>query len=98
MRRPGRKELHGMFGKFGGFQRFSASQAKTRLQSSDRKARLVITAVVSIAVLFWASMGATALTAHQLFGDLPSRQSVVSVTQMARSSVLYDVKGHPAFT
>ena len=85
-----------MFGKFG---RFSSSQAKTRLTPrGDRKAQLVVGSVVALALVFWASMGATALTARQLFGDLPSRESVVAITNMARSSVLYDHQGRPAFT
>ena len=64
----------------------------------SRRARVVVGSVVALAALFWASIGATALTAHQLFGELPSRHSIVSVANMARSSVLYDVKGRPAFT
>jgi penicillin-binding protein 1A len=63
-----------------------------------RKARLLVGAMVVLGVAFWVSMGATALAAHQLLGDLPTRQSLVGVADMARSSVLFDINGRPAFT
>jgi 1A family penicillin-binding protein len=65
---------------------------------TTRNARLLVAAMVTLGVTFWVSMGATALAAHQLLGDIPTRQSLVGVTDMARSSVLYDIKGRPAFT
>ena len=53
---------------------------------------------VALAVAFWFAMGATALFAHQVFDDIPDRQSLGRVAQMARSSVFYDFKDQPAFT
>jgi 1A family penicillin-binding protein len=63
-----------------------------------RKARILVALIVAVAAAFWFSMGATALAAHQLLGGLPDRHSLGRVTQMARSSVFYDIKGRPAFT
>src|SRR5688572_22362955 len=63
-----------------------------------RNARLLVAAMVVIATAFWCSMGATALAARQMVGDLPDRDSLGKVTEMARSSVFYDIKGRPAFT
>jgi penicillin-binding protein 1A len=60
--------------------------------------RLFVTAMLALAIAFWFSMGATALAAHQLLGGLPDKQSLGRVTEMARSSVFYDIKGRPAFT
>ncbi len=54
--------------------------------------------MVVIATAFWVSMGATALGARQMVSDLPNRDSLGKVTEMARSSVFYDIKGRPAFT
>jgi penicillin-binding protein 1A len=63
-----------------------------------RKARLFAAAMVMVGVAFWVSMGASAMAAHQLLGELPTRQALVGVADMARSSVLYDIQGRPAFT
>jgi 1A family penicillin-binding protein len=63
-----------------------------------RKARIVVALMVAVAAAFWFSMGATAYAAHQLLGGLPDRHSLGRITQMARSSVFYDIKGRPAFT
>jgi 1A family penicillin-binding protein len=63
-----------------------------------RKARILVALIVAVAAAFWFSMGATALAAHQLLGGLPDRHSLGKVTQMARSSVFYDIKGRPAFS
>jgi len=54
--------------------------------------------MVLVSAAFWFSMGATALAAHQLLGGLPDRHTLGRVTQMARSSVFYDIKGRPTFT
>jgi penicillin-binding protein 1A len=52
-----------------------------------------------LAVAFWSTIGVSAVAAYRLVSDLPTRDSIgSSITQMARSSVLYDVKGRPAFT
>ena len=61
-------------------------------------ARVFVGAIIALAVAFWFSMGASVLFAHQLFGDMPERGSVGRVSEMARSSVFYDIKGRPAFT
>ncbi len=63
-----------------------------------RKARIFVALIVAVAAAFWFTMGATALAAHQLLGGLPDRHSLGKVTQMARSSVFYDLKGRPAFS
>jgi penicillin-binding protein 1A len=65
---------------------------------ASRNARLLVGAMVVIAAAFWFSMGATALAARRMVGDLPDRDSLGKVTEMARSSVFYDIKGRPAFT
>jgi penicillin-binding protein 1A len=54
--------------------------------------------MVALAVVFWTSMGATALLAHQVFEGVPDRASLSRVTNMARSSVFYDRHGRAAFT
>ena len=61
-------------------------------------ARLFVAAMVLVAAGFWFTMGATVLAAHQLFTGLPDRHSLGRVSEMARSSVFYDIKGYPAFT
>jgi penicillin-binding protein 1A len=63
-----------------------------------RHPRGFIAGMIVIAVMFWAGMGATALTAHQLFGGIPDRATLSRVTQMAQASVFYDYKGRQAFT
>jgi penicillin-binding protein 1A len=63
-----------------------------------RHPRGFIVSMIVVAVMFWAGMGATALTAHQLFDGIPDRATLSSVTHMARASVFYDYKGRPAFT
>ena len=63
-----------------------------------RHPRGFIACMVVIAVMFWVGMGATALTAHQLFDGIPDRATLSRVTHMARASVFYDYKGRPAFT
>jgi 1A family penicillin-binding protein len=64
----------------------------------QKNARVFVGAIIALAAAFWFSMGATALAAHQLFNGLPDRHSLSRVSDMARSSVFYDIKGRPAFT
>ena len=54
--------------------------------------------MVALAVVFWTSMSATALLAHQVFEGVPDRALLSRVTNMARSSVFYDRHGRAAFT
>ena len=61
-------------------------------------ARTFVWVMVVVGIVFWFSMGATILFAHQLFDGLPERRNISQVTHMARSSVFYDIKGRPAFT
>ncbi len=63
-----------------------------------RHPRGFISAMVVLAVLFWAGMGATALFAHQVFEGVPDRSALSQVTNMARSTVFYDRNGQQAFT
>jgi penicillin-binding protein 1A len=57
-----------------------------------------VTVVVFLAAVFWTSMGVTAVAAQRMLGSMPDRHSLGRITEMARSSVFYDVKGRPAFT
>lgn len=63
-----------------------------------KNARPLVVAMVVVAAGFWFAMGTTVFTAHQLVRGLPDRHSLGRVTEMARSSVFYDIKGYPAFT
>jgi len=63
-----------------------------------RHPRRFVATMVALAVVFWFSMGATALFARQLLNDPPDRGTLNRVTQMARASVFYDHKERPAFT
>jgi 1A family penicillin-binding protein len=63
-----------------------------------RHPRGFISAMVVLAVLFWAGMGASALFAHQVFEGVPDRSALSQVTHMARSTVFYDRNGQQAFT
>src|SRR5687767_2847081 len=60
--------------------------------------RSFVFAMLVLACAFWFAMGASVLYAHQVFDGVPRRETISRVTQMARSSVFYDVKGRPAFT
>lgn len=62
------------------------------------RSRVLVGAMVVLAVAFWFSMGATALFAHQVFDGVPDRQTLGRLTQMARATVFYDHKNRPAFT
>ena len=62
-----------------------------------RHPRGFVALMVGIALVFWMSMGATALIAHQMFDGVPDRASLGRVTDMARASVFYDHKGQQAF-
>lgn len=63
-----------------------------------RYPRGFVAVMVAVALLFWMSMGATALVAHQVFGSVPDRSTLSQVTDMARASIFYDRHGQPAFT
>jgi 1A family penicillin-binding protein len=65
---------------------------------AQNHARMFVAAMLVLAAGFWFTMGATALAAHQLFNGLPDRHALGRVSEMARSSVFYDIKGYPAFT
>jgi penicillin-binding protein 1A len=63
-----------------------------------KHARPLVSVMLVLAAGFWFTMGATVFAAHQLFSGLPDRHSLGRVSEMARSSVFYDIKGYPAFT
>ena len=63
-----------------------------------KSARPFVALILALAAGFWFTMGATVLAGHQLFSGLPDRHSLGRVSEMARSSVFYDIKGYPAFT
>lgn len=67
-------------------------------QLIGRNPRWFVAGILSLTVVFWFTMGASALVAHELFTGLPDRSMLSRVTQMARSSVFYDQQGRPAFT
>ncbi len=60
--------------------------------------RVFVAVMLIVAAIFWTSMGASVLTAHRMLDELPDRESLGRIAQMARSSVFYDIKGRPAFT
>ena len=67
-------------------------------QMVARHPRRLVAGMLLLAAACWVSVGATALFAHQLLDGVPDKRSLGRVTEMARSSVFYDVKGRPAFT
>src|SRR5687768_10320911 len=77
--------------------RFARARERTS-QLIGRNPRGFLAAMVALTTVFWFSMGATALFAHQLLNGVPDRSTLSRITHMARSSVFYDHEGRPAFT
>jgi 1A family penicillin-binding protein len=63
-----------------------------------RHPRVTTSALVVSAVAFWSVTGAFAWFAWDVTTNLPGRQQVASIGEMAQATVLYDAADNPVFT
>jgi 1A family penicillin-binding protein len=64
----------------------------------QRHPRVFVGAVALMSVALWVASASTLLLAREVVGGIPGRAAVALITEMARTSTLYDAKDRTAFT
>jgi penicillin-binding protein 1A len=65
---------------------------------NSHRRRVFVAAVVSIAVLIWASVGAVGWALTTAAAGLPQDDAIAKVSAMSRATTIYDTQNRPVFT